>query len=191
MEILMELIEDYCHWCEVRITRASVNLLWIDDYESADCEFHPAVFDSDTLKRNLDESAPHQPIREVHEIIKQHHFVKKAQRDKNQRVRLVDDNAVMISGKSQRTSSQAAEKIMPRTGTIRRKVYDAVYQSGGITDWELELELRGKHQTVSASRRSLVLDGFIEDSGETRKNISGNECIVWVATKPFTGMLFA
>jgi hypothetical protein len=189
----MELIEDYCHWCEVRITRASVNLLWIDDYESADCEFHPAVFNSETLKRNLDESSPHQPIREVHEIIKQHHYIKKAQRDKNQRVRLVDDNAVMISGNSQRTSSKAAEKVMPRTGTIRRKIYDLIVQQGdyGMTDHALEIALNGKHQTISASRRSLVVDGWLVDSGKTRINNQGNDCIVWVTTSPFTGMLFA
>jgi hypothetical protein len=190
---MMELIEDYCHWCEVRITRASVNLLWIDDYESADCEFHPAVFNSDTLKRNLDESAPHQPIREVHEVIKQHHYIKKAQRDKNQRVRLVDDNAVMISGNSQRTSSKAAEKVLSKTGTIRRMVYDQIKSNNdyGMTDHELEMVLRGKHQTISASRRSLVVDGWIIDSGQTRKNPQGNDCIVWIEKdEVFNEMLF-
>lgn len=188
---MIELIEDYCHWCEVRITRASVNLMWIDDYESADCEFHPAVFDSDTLKRNLDESAPHQPIREVHEIIKQHHFIKKAQRNKNQRVRLVDDNAVIISGKSQRTSSSAAEKFLPRSGSVRRRVYDHLTKCGGRTDYELEREFDISHQTISASRRSLVVDGWLVDSGQTRKNKSGNDCIVWVVAEFNNGMLFA
>ena len=46
----MELIEEWCHWCESRITRPSENLLWIDDYESADCEFHPAAFNALILK---------------------------------------------------------------------------------------------------------------------------------------------
>jgi hypothetical protein len=47
------------------------------------------------------------------------------------------------------------------------------------------------HQTISASRRSLVIDGWLMDSGQTRKNQSGNDCIVWVTTEFNNGTLFA
>lgn len=178
---MKELIEDECHWCEVRITRMSENLLWIDDYESADCEFHPAAFDARELK-STGESAPHQPIREVHQIITEHHFRTKQQRNRGQRLRLVETNKVMLSSQARRTSIQAAEKLLPRTGTIRRAVFEAITSRSGLgmTDYELEQQLGGKHQTVSAVRRSLVLDGLIRDSGYTRANPQGNQCIVWV-----------
>jgi hypothetical protein len=49
-----------------------------------------------------------------------------------------------------------------------------------MIDEELEIRTGGKHQSISASRRSLVLDGYLFDSGKTRKNRVGNECIIWV-----------
>jgi hypothetical protein len=73
-------------------------------------------------------------------------------------------------------------------------VYDTVASNNdyGYTDYELEMVLKGSHQTISASRRSLVLDGFLVDSGKTRKNQNNNECIVWVTANEFSnGMLFA
>ena len=100
----------------------------------------------------------------------------------------------MISNKAQRTSKTTAEKILPRTGSIRRLVYDMVKSNNdyGYTDYELEDVLRSSHQTVSASRRTLVIDGHIVDSGKTRKNRHGNDCIVWVIPDEFpNGMLFA
>jgi hypothetical protein len=185
----MELIMDECYWCESPISRPSANLLWIDDYESADCEFHPYAFDSVTLKPT-GESAPHQPIGEVYEIISEYQRIKKLQRDKTTRLRAVDSNVVMRSNKSQRTSSNAAERFLPRSGTVRRRLYEHLVKCGGRTDYELEKEFGISHQTISASRRSLVVDGWIIDSGETRKNLSGNDCIVWVVAQFNNGMLF-
>jgi hypothetical protein len=189
----MELIKDECYWCESPISRPSVNMLWIDDYESADCEFHPYAFDSITLKPT-GEHAPHQSIGEVYKIIQDHEVLKKLQRDKTTRLRAVDSNHVITSHNSQRTSNSAAQNILPRTGSIRRLVYDQVKSNNdyGMTDYELEMVLRGKHQTISASRRSLVVDGWIVDSGKTRKNPQGNDCIVWIEKDEFAnGMLFA
>jgi len=188
----MELIEDWCHWCESRITRPSENLLWIDDYESADCEFHPAAFDALILK-STGKSAPHQPIQDVHRIIVEDYERKTLQRDKTQRLRAVDSNVVMSSNRQQQTSRSAGLNILPRTGSIRRLVYDQVKANNdyGMTDYELEMVLRGKHQTISASRRSLVVDGWIVDSGKTRKNPQGNDCIVWIEKdEVFSEMLF-
>ena len=72
-------------------------------------------------------------------------------------------------------------------------VYDQIktQREYGRTDNELEIVLHGKHQTISASRRSLVLDGWVVDSGKTRKNQQGNDCIVWVEKdEVFSEVLF-
>jgi hypothetical protein len=53
----------------------------------------------------------------------------------------------------------------------------------------LEDYLKGSHQTVSAGRRSLVVDGYLIDSGKTIKNRIGNDCIVWVEAKMKQGVL--
>jgi len=188
----MELIEDECHWCEMRITRPSENLLWIDDYESADCEFHPAAFNAWILK-STGKSAPHQPIQTVHAIIIEDYERKIMQRDKTQRLRPVDSNTVSTSKWGQGTSRNAAAKILPSTGTMRRVIYDTIKANNdyGYTDYELETVLGGKHQTLSALRRSLVIDGWIVDSGRTRKNPQGNECIVWIEKdEAFSEVLF-
>ena len=185
----MELIEDRCHWCEIRITRTSPNLMWICDYESADCEFHPTAWDSETLRpTNL--SAPHQTTREVEMIIREHQARTVQQRDKTQRLRAVDSNVVTMGSKSQRTSQKAAERFLPRSGSVRRRVYEHMVKCGGRTDYELEREFNISHQTISASRRSLVVDGWLVDSGQTRKNKSGNDCIVWEVVDFNNGMLF-
>jgi hypothetical protein len=76
---------------------------------------------------------------------------------------------------------------------MRRIIYDTIKANNdyGYTDYELETVLRGKHQTLSALRRSLVIDGWIVDSGRTRKNPQGNECIVWLEKdEVFSEMLF-
>lgn len=170
--------EDKCHWCEVRISRSNPHLYWICDYESAQCDFHPIAYNSVTLQRTGD-TGPHQTTMEMQDIIRRSWINTMLQRDKSKGLRAVDSNVVSISRKSQPTSKSAAGNILPRSGTIRRMVFNEIVRAGGLTDHELEMNLNGKHQTISASRRSLVVDGYIVDSGETRKNPQGNECIVW------------
>lgn len=58
-------------------------------------------------------------------------------------------------------------------------VYDATY---GLTDDELELLTDKAHQSVSATRRGLVLKGYIHDTSVRRKTRYGNEAIVWGPT---------
>lgn len=176
-----EWMNDECHWCEQNVTRPNEYLRWIDEYDSANCEFHPAAFDHIKLK-STGESAPHQTRKEVDEIIIEHHHRKQQQRNKNNRLTLVKSNKVMISNNARRTSLSAAERFLPRSGSIRYFVYENIKNRGGsgLTDYELEQILNSKHQTVSASRRSLVIDGIIRDSGYTRKNPQGNDCIVWI-----------
>ena len=188
----MELLRDECYWCETPISRPSVNLLWVDDYESADCEFHPYAFDSLTLKPT-GETAPHQTIGETYAIIREYQRVKKLQRNKNTRLRAVDSNTVATSKWSHGTSRNAAARVLPSTGSMRRRIYDHIKSMGdyGTTDSNLEIVMGGKHQTISALRRSLVIDGWIVDSGRTRINNQGNACIVWVEKdEAFSGVLF-
>lgn len=189
---MQDLIEGVCHWCEIRITRSSPNLFWICDYESAQCDFHPIAYNSVTLDKTGD-TGPHQTTQEMQDIIRRSWVTTMLQRNKTTGLRSVDSNVVSISKKPQRTSRNAANAVLPNSGTIRRLVYDQIkiQNDYGMTDHELEIALRGKHQTISASRRSLVVDGHVVDSGRTRKNPQGNDCIVWVEKdEVFSEVLF-
>ena len=81
----------------------------------------------------------------------------------------------------QRTSIEAKEKIEPKIGSLRRKVYELFINRGltGLTDNEIEKYLHLDGNTVRPIRGSLVNDGFVIDSGTTRDNDKGNRCIVW------------
>lgn len=89
----------------------------------------------------------------------------------------------------QRTSLEAKLKVEPKMGSINRKVYDyfLARQWHGATDQELEAVLHLDGNTIRPSRGQLVKKGLIRDSGLTRKNNKGNNCIVWVVTEE--GML--
>jgi transcription initiation factor IIE alpha subunit len=91
------------------------------------------------------------------------------------------DNKVIIAANAQRTSIAAAQKVLPRTGSLRRKVYEYILNQGlrGATDQEIEKALHIEGNTVRPTRISLVKDGFIMDTGSTRKNQHNNDCIVW------------
>jgi hypothetical protein len=169
-----------CYWCEAPISKTHPTLKWIDEYESADCEFHPYAWDI-VENKTTHLSAPHQTVVEVHAIIRREQETRLAVR-KREPLRAVTDNVVSLSSKAQRTSRLAAEGVLPRTGTLRKQVHDLVLASGlnGMIDEELETRIGGKHQSISACRRSLVLDGYLLDSGKTRKNRVGNECIIWI-----------
>ena len=91
------------------------------------------------------------------------------------------DNQVIIARNAQRTSIAAAQKVLPRTGSLRRKVYEYILNLGlrGATVQEIEKALHIEGNTVRPTRISLVKDGFIMDTGTTRKNQHENDCIVW------------
>lgn len=160
--------------------RPNSTLPWLDEDNMARCLFHPANWNQKDMK-STDENANHQTIEQVATIIVSDYYRTKAIRE-NRPLHAVDDNVVLIAKNASRTSRLAADGILPRTGTLRRRVHDIVLQHGndGLTDEQLEDKLGGKHQSISACRRSLVLDGYVVDSGRTRKNRVGNECIVWV-----------
>ena len=193
----MEIQVDVCHWCEETIRRSSVNYSWRDTDALTACEYHPIAFvaghegrrNAEGRLKRTGEVGPHQTIEDVCAIVREDYLRKQAIH-KKEPLRSIDSNVVATPKSPRRTTRMAAEKILPKTGSIRRKVYDLIRLNSGMTDYELEAELRIKHQTVSASRRSLVLDGFIIDSGRIHKNAQGNDCIVWVTT-PIDGKLFA
>jgi transcription initiation factor IIE alpha subunit len=94
---------------------------------------------------------------------------------------VIDRNRVRVASNAQRTSLLAAEKALPRSGTKRRRVYDYIVNRGlqGATDDEIQDALGIDGNTVRPTRGGLVEDGHIIDTGTTRKNKHGNECIVW------------
>lgn len=79
------------------------------------------------------------------------------------------------------TSLDARAKIEPKIGTLRRKVYEAILLKGlsGMADYEIEKQLNLEGNTVRPIRGSLVDIGLVIDSGTTRPNAKGNQCIVW------------
>ena len=97
--------------------------------------------------------------------------------------REVGDNAV-ISNLS-KTSVRAAIKAYPRSGTIRIKIYHFLIRRGldGATDQEISITLQISENTVRPTRKTLEIDGFVRDSGLTRKNRNGNDCIIWRASE--------
>jgi hypothetical protein len=83
------------------------------------------------------------------------------------------------------TSHRAAERALPTSGTKRQLLLEAISSTAsGMTDFEIEERFAWKHESASACRRSLVIDGWLIDSGRRRKvPDTGNEAIVWIATR--------
>lgn len=99
------------------------------------------------------------------------------------RKRPIDRQHVAIHKNAQETSRIAAEKILPKTGTKRRIIYDMIKDSGmfGLCDHEIEQKTGWLHQSASSVRNGLMKDGWIKDSGLRRTTPSGNPAICWVA----------
>lgn len=92
-------------------------------------------------------------------------------------------NKVIIARKARRTSIDAANNHLPRSGSTRAKVYEYIVGQGmrGATDQEIESALHIDGNTVRPSRLTLYKDGLITEAGTTRKNQNGNDCTVWRA----------
>lgn len=87
------------------------------------------------------------------------------------------------------TSKAIVDKI--RQGTLQaamlwlftvEKHPDAYTSRPGFTDDELEVRMGRTHQSVSATRNTLMRKGYVVDSGLRRKTRSGNDAIVYVWT---------
>lgn len=80
-----------------------------------------------------------------------------------------------------RTSRDAAADIKPHAATLRQRVL--VYIAGrgamGATSQEVELDTGLAGNTVRPRLCELRESGCIEDSGTTRKTVSGRQATVW------------
>ena len=96
--------------------------------------------------------------------------------------RPIEANSIRIGRRSPKTSQIAAQRVLPRTGTKRKTVYDLIYLEGarGLCDHEIEQITGWLHQSASSIRNGLMNDGWIKDSGQRRKTPQGNGAIVWV-----------
>ena len=82
------------------------------------------------------------------------------------------------------TELRAAIESYPRSGSQRRRVLDVI---AAAPDGRLDEEIAavpGIADTAHRTRRNeLVQDGWVEDSGRTRRTASGTDSIVWVLTE--------
>jgi len=92
----------------------------------------------------------------------------------------VDSNHIPMRRSPSDTQQAMVAKYLPRAGTKRALIYDLIIEHDGLTDDEIEVITGFLHQSASATRNSLMNDGWIKDSGERRKNRNGNMAIVWV-----------
>ncbi len=99
--------------------------------------------------------------------------------------RPIESNVVRIGRRSPETSLNAAERLLPRTGTKRKTVYDLILSAGSyvLCDHEIEAQTGWLHQSASSIRNGLMNDGWIKDSGLRRNTPQGNKAIVWVVAQ--------
>jgi hypothetical protein len=97
----------------------------------------------------------------------------------------IDRNVVSVSKNARDTSLNAMGKAFPKSGTKRREIYELIKSEGmfGLCDHEIEQRTGWLHQSASASRNSLMKDGWIVDSGQRRKTNQGNDAIVWIISE--------
>lgn len=80
------------------------------------------------------------------------------------------------------TQVATAAAVLPKTGTQRRAVYDAIARRvEGSTDEEVAAMLRLGLNSVRPRRLELVEMELVEDSGICRRTQSGHDAIVWRA----------
>lgn len=81
------------------------------------------------------------------------------------------------------TEFEAAVSVYPTSGTMRKRVLDAIVASGsfGMTDHELVAKCNIPLSSVCARRNELK--GWVEATDRRRVSPYGKECIVYVATK--------
>ena len=94
---------------------------------------------------------------------------------------LIDRNVVIVAKDAKPTSVAAASAIYGRTGSIRRMVWEFIVrcEMNGATDFEIQRTLNLLGDTERPTRQTLEKDGLIMDTGTTRKNAKGHDCIVY------------
>jgi hypothetical protein len=81
------------------------------------------------------------------------------------------------------TSHQAAEAITPQTGSIRLQVEAFAISKGerGFIDEELSKAFEASDVSSYRTRRAELTEvGTICDSGRTKANEGGRQCVIWV-----------
>jgi predicted ArsR family transcriptional regulator len=80
-------------------------------------------------------------------------------------------------------TSQAAARSVDAT-TLEEMVLSALRRDGGMTTWELSLQLSISQQSITPRMRPLTVKSFVRESGTYRQNPSGRKAIVWEAVPP-------
>jgi hypothetical protein len=94
------------------------------------------------------------------------------------------DPHVFVPAAARDTQVIVAAAALPKTGTQRAKVLEAIRQAGpaGKTDQEIATLLGLAENSVWPRRLELADDGLIVDSGDRRGTSTGNPAIVWRPT---------
>jgi len=79
----------------------------------------------------------------------------------------------------QKTSRDAYDSVNRGDWSMKDKVYNLIRDFEVLSCEEAEIILNGKHQSISATIRHLVLKGLVEDSGGTTENTSDRQAILW------------
>ncbi len=77
------------------------------------------------------------------------------------------------------TSEAAGKKIEIRVGSLRSKVYNALYDQGPMSTTQIANYLGKKNSGIQPRTSELKQGGFIEDSKLRWTNESDNQEIVW------------
>ena len=90
-----------------------------------------------------------------------------------------------------RTSQKAYAAFESYRTTALARVFELICACGGTgaTDDEVEVNLGMLHQTVNPCRLVLWKEGWIAQSGQTRRTRTGREAVVWVACNPRRKMI--
>ena len=80
----------------------------------------------------------------------------------------------------QQTSRDAYESVNRADDTLYDRVLNCIYDNGAMTCDEVEVEIGGRHQSVSSRIRKGVQDGYLVNSGAKRKTRTGRKAIVWI-----------
>ena len=80
----------------------------------------------------------------------------------------------------QQTSRDAYESVNRADDTLYDRVLNCIYDNGAMTCDEVEVEIGGRHQSVSSRIRKGVQDGYLVNSGAKRRTRTGRKAIVWI-----------
>ena len=83
------------------------------------------------------------------------------------------------------TERAAAERVGPRTGTLRALAFRTIASAGddGLTHGELAMLAGKRHYSIAPRVTELVEQGYVRDSGKRRPTDTGSPAIVWVLTE--------